>query len=546
MQTGSAALTYIEQQPIDVVIIDLKLGDMSGLDVLRGIKAYSPESECIMLTGNATQASAIESIQMGAFGYFQKPFDIDQVVLSIQRAVDKYQSTLALRASEEKYRMVADFTYDWEGWRAPDGTYVYVSPSCERITGHTADEFLSDPGLFLAITHPDDRAIVVEHHDLVAGIPQEQDLQISFRMITASGETRWIEHSCTSVYGYGGQWLGRRESNRDVTTRRLAEDTLKESEERFRLAFENTHIGMCLMDLKGRFLKVNPQLCEMFGYSREELEGKFVDEITHTDHQEVNPSFLQQVISGDMDHSEFETLYIHRNGDLVWGQVSSSLVQDAAGAPLYFINHIQDITARKQAERELLATKESLEIANRELHTALAREQKLSHTDSLTGINNRRYLFELAENKIAIASRYQQPLAVMMFDIDHFKSVNDNFGHDVGDQVLRQVAQIANAELRSADVIGRYGGEEFVVLMPMTGAQQACLLAERIRAGVAALRVLSEKGETSSTLSIGIVEISHASRAHPESVESVFRRADQAMYNAKQAGRNRVVAFTSE
>ncbi|MCX6057850.1 MAG: diguanylate cyclase [Chloroflexi bacterium] len=546
VQTGGAALTYIEQQPIDVVLIDLKLGDMSGLDVLRGIKASSPESECIMLTGNASQASAIESIQMGAFGYFQKPFDIDQVVLSVQRAVDKYRSTLALRASEEKYRMVADFTYDWEGWRTPDGTYVYISPSCERITGHSAEEFLSDPNLFLEIIHPNDRAMVIEHNDLVARLPNEQDLQIAFRIITASGETRWIEHSCTSVHGYGGQWLGRRESNRDITTRKQAEETQRESEERFRLAFEYTHIGMCLVDLKGQFLKVNPQLCEMFGYSSAQLEGRLVDEITHPDHQKAYPSFLQQSISGDMSHTEFEALYIHKNGSLVWGQVSSSLVQDAAGAPLYFINHIQDVTARKQTERELIITKESLEEANRELQTALVREQKLSHTDSLTGINNRRYLFELAENQIAIASRYQQPLAVMMFDIDHFKQVNDTFGHDVGDQMLRRVAQIACAELRSADVIGRYGGEEFIVLMPMTNAQQACLLGERIRAGVAALHVLSEKGDTSTTLSIGIVEISHAPRSHSKSVEDVFRSADKAMYSAKQAGRNRVVAIPSQ
>jgi diguanylate cyclase (GGDEF)-like protein/PAS domain S-box-containing protein len=543
VQTGQAALTYIEQQPIDVVLIDLKLGDMSGLEVLRGVKASSPDSECIMLTGNASQASAIEAIQIGAFGYFQKPFDVEQVVLSVQRAVDKYQSTLALRASEEKYRMVADFTYDWEAWRGTDGAYLYVSPSCERITGHTAEEFLADPDLILKITHPADMALIMQHHELVSRDAREQDLQLSFRIVTAGGETRWVEHSCTSVHGFGGQWLGRRESNRDITTRKQAEETLRESEERFRLAFENAHIGMCLVDLHGRFMKVNSQICEMFGYSRAELEGKFIDEITHPEYQEVTMSFQQQAVSGDMDHAEFENLYIHKNGSLVWGLVSSSLVRDAARAPLYFITHIQDVTARKQTESELLTTKESLEAANRELQIALAREQQLSHTDALTGINNRRHLFELAENKIAIASRYQQPLAVMMFDIDHFKMVNDTHGHAIGDVILKHVAQIACSELRSADVIGRYGGEEFIILLPMTNAQQARLLAERIRTGAAALHVPVENGETSTTLSIGIVEINHTSQA--ESVEEVFRRADKAMYSAKQAGRNCVVAFTS-
>ena len=244
-----------------------------------------------------------------------------------------------------------------------------------------------------------------------------------------------------------------------------------------------------------------------------------------------------------MDHSEFEKLYIHKNGSLVWGLVSSSLVRNAAGAPVYFISHIQDITFRKQTEIELLKLKESLEDANRELQIALIREQTLSHTDVLTGIHNRRYLFELAVQKFAVASRYQQPLAVMMIDIDHFKKVNDTFGHIVGDQMLKNVTKIAHAELRSADVIGRYGGEEFVILLPMTNARQAGLLAERIRADVAALRLPTEKGDASATLSIGIVEINH--KESTEVVEDVFRRADEAMYAAKQAGRNRVVIFNS-
>jgi diguanylate cyclase (GGDEF)-like protein len=131
----------------------------------------------------------------------------------------------------------------------------------------------------------------------------------------------------------------------------------------------------------------------------------------------------------------------------------------------------------------------------------------------------------------------------MMFDIDHFKNINDTYGHAVGDQMLKRVTQIACAELRSADVIGRYGGEEFIILLPMTNAAQAGLLAERIRAGVAALRVPTEKGDASVTLSIGIVERMDAFRA--ESLEEMFRRVDRAMYAAKEAGRNRVEIFTS-
>jgi len=225
-----------------------------------------------------------------------------------------------------------------------------------------------------------------------------------------------------------------------------------------------------------------------------------------------------------------------KDGGLIWTQTNSRVEKDAQGNILYYEGFITDISARKLAEDELRTTRDALEAANRELQTALAREQELSHTDDLTGISNRRYLFELAEHKFGTAARYRQPLSVMMFDIDHFKDVNDTFGHAVGGQILQRITQIVCAELRSADVIGRYGGEEFIVLLPMTNARQAQPLAERIRAGVAGLRLPTPKGQASVTLSLGIVDAAPA-----ESVEDAFRRVDVAMYAAKQAGRNCIV-----
>jgi diguanylate cyclase (GGDEF)-like protein len=208
------------------------------------------------------------------------------------------------------------------------------------------------------------------------------------------------------------------------------------------------------------------------------------------------------------------------------------------------------ITERKQAEEALLITKESLEEANLKLQIALARENQLAHTDALTGINNRRHLYELAEREFEIAARYQHPLSAIMFDIDNFKEVNDTFGHAVGDQMLERVTQVACAELRSADVIGRYGGEEFVIISPMTNAQQAHPLAERIRERVAAIRIPTENWEATVTLSIGIAEMIHGTPGAPglqtRSAEALIRYADKAMYAAKNAGRNRTEVLRRE
>jgi diguanylate cyclase (GGDEF)-like protein len=202
-----------------------------------------------------------------------------------------------------------------------------------------------------------------------------------------------------------------------------------------------------------------------------------------------------------------------------------------------------DITERKRAEVELQNAKESLNLANIELQAALAREQRLARTDALTSVNNRRYIFELAAHELSVAVRYHQPLSVLMFDVDHFKKVNDTFGHAAGDRVLQRLAQVVCREIRSPDVIGRYGGgDEFVILLPQTGIQEAKRLAERIRASVSAMRVDSARGQITLTISIGIAELVQNDE-QSVTVKDLFSYADQALYLAKRSGRNCIRVF---
>ena len=239
---------------------------------------------------------------------------------------------------------------------------------------------------------------------------------------------------------------------------------------------------------------------------------------------------IRAVMNGSLD--QFTTEYpCHSPTQLRWFMVT--ILPQHNSRPGTVILH-QEITERKRSEQ-------LLEAVNLALQTSLVREQELGRTDPLTGINNRRCLLESAEHEFEVAARYQHPLTVMMFDVDHFKKVNDIFGHTVGDQMLQEVTRIAGRELRTADILGRYGGEEFIIILPMTRSEQAYALAERIREGVAAIALPTPKGDVCVTLSIGIVEISPA-----EAVEDAFRRADQAMYDAKQKGRNRTEIGKSE
>ena len=147
-----------------------------------------------------------------------------KVLVSVTDITDRKVAEEELRENEERFRTVADFTYDWEYWLAPDGQFIYVSPSCERITGYSPEEFMTDPGLFKKIVHPDDDSIVVNHLGEEQGL--EELFPIDFRIITRSGEERWINHNCQPVYGVDGTYLGRRGGNRDITKRKQMEEEL--------------------------------------------------------------------------------------------------------------------------------------------------------------------------------------------------------------------------------------------------------------------------------------------------------------------------------
>jgi diguanylate cyclase (GGDEF)-like protein len=164
---------------------------------------------------------------------------------------------------------------------------------------------------------------------------------------------------------------------------------------------------------------------------------------------------------------------------------------------------------------------------------------ELATTDGLTGLNNRRSFFELAENEFDRFKRYKYPLSAFMIDIDHFKKVNDTYGHAIGDKVLVHLAQKLRDLLRNADIIGRYGGEEFVVLLPESNLEASTKVAERIRKTIEAETIKTDKfGDISITISIGVSNFT----SKAEDLASVIDNADKALYEAKKDGRNRVVA----
>jgi diguanylate cyclase (GGDEF)-like protein/PAS domain S-box-containing protein len=285
---------------------------------------------------------------------------------------------------------------------------------------------------------------------------------------------------------------------------------------------------------------VNEAWVTLTGYTKEEAIGQNARIIKSGKH---NLTFYKKmwgvILAGKVWHGEL--INKKKNGSLYFEEQTITPVLDAQGNIINFIAIKLDITERKLREAELRRTKEKLEAANLELQIAFKHERHLASTDALTGVSNRRYLYERAGHEFDIARRYKQPLSVIMFDLDHFKQINDTFGHAMGDLMLERATQLALAQLRDTDLIGRFGGEEFVIVLPMTNVHQAYLLAERIRMAVSTISIETKESLATVTLSIGIAEA--IQDPQDESIDNVINRADEAMYVAKRSGRNRTMIF---
>ncbi|MCL1892878.1 MAG: GGDEF domain-containing protein [Holophagaceae bacterium] len=173
----------------------------------------------------------------------------------------------------------------------------------------------------------------------------------------------------------------------------------------------------------------------------------------------------------------------------------------------------------------------------------------LAITDSLTGLPNRHHFFEVAMAEFSRAKRYTKTFSVIMLDIDFFKKINDSYGHYVGDRVLQTVAEQIQKSLRETDFPGRYGGEEFIVLLPETAIYEAELVAERIRCSIENNKIIIDNGSISVTASLGIYNFECAagtSDVSTQSIDEIIDRADKALYLAKNQGRNRVALFSNE
>ena len=196
------------------------------------------------------------------------PISTNKIAIMFKDITEHKKAEEALLQSEIKFRTVSDFTYDWEHWISPDGKLIYVSPSCERITGYKPEEFIENPELITKMVHPDDKALIESHYK---SIDSKTLPDVDYRIITKSGKFKWIAHGCQPVFDGKGTWLGRRGSNRDITERKKAEAALLESEEKYKQLVDRLPEMVFEIDPTGHVVFANQRAIDLTGYSKEEF-----------------------------------------------------------------------------------------------------------------------------------------------------------------------------------------------------------------------------------------------------------------------------------
>ena len=285
---------------------------------------------------------------------------------------------------------------------------------------------------------------------------------------------------------------------------------------------QNTIYAVVVADMKCNIVYLNPATELLFGYSEAELLGKNDIFPMHNLCREAEAAFeeFEKTGKGNANDSFFQTTALHKNGRLINIQFNISTIKIAEKSFIFSliqdISHVVDMRNRN----DLL--------------------ESLAATDELTKILNRRAFFGQAKSAFSLAMRHKEPFSLIMIDIDHFKNINDKYGHTAGDAALEVFAEIVSGIIRSGDIFGRIGGEEFCIAMVKTGQEVASSTAERIRERIASSKIFYEDSSFSITISLGVSVVKNQG----DKLRDIVKRADHALYAAKNT-RNKVVLSSS-
>ena len=384
-----------------------------------------------------------------------------------------------------------------------EGIFLRVNPALCEMLARTERELIGSTSR--PFTHPDDleRTDAGYDHLRSAGTA----LTVHKRYLRPDGQIVWADARGTVICDDAGRPCHVVAYFLDVSARKLAEQQSVEARQDFEAAFAEAPIGMAIVALDGRFIKVNRTLCDLTGYTEKQFQQLTFHELTHPDDLDTHVEHMQRLLAGKIARFRLEKRYLTAQRREIWVSLAISLVRDADGHPLHCITQTEDISERKRLEAAL---------------------RHLADHDPLTDVWNRRRFQAELQYQVDRCQRYGESAALLLIDLDRFKTINDTHGHAAGDQVLKTVAGQLGGRLRSTDLIARLGGDEFAIILSCVSPAQAQEVAIALAEQVAATPIRIGDAEITATISIGIASISEH-----KTLADALRHADLSMYQDK-------------
>jgi PAS domain S-box-containing protein len=364
IQSGQDAGTYVSSHTVDGVERKFAVRRIDKLQLYAVVGRATDEYMA------PWRAQAAKILALEALFILTTLVAAWQIIRSWKR---QRAATLDLAREEEKFHTVVDFTFDWEYWEGPGGEVLYMSPSCERVTGYSRAEFQADPQLLARIVYSDDADLLAGHRHDVA---HEDAATLDFRIVRKDGEVRWIAHACQSVFGRDGKFIGRRVSNRDITERKRTEDALRLSSERLQLATRVANIGIWDWDIPRNELLWDDSMYQLYGIRKGDFGGAYDAWINtiHPEDKAHTDGEIQAALRGEREYAP-EFRIVRTDGTIRYIKADSRTIKDPEGKPLRMIGTNIDITEIKQAEMSIRTLNQELEqrVAERtaQLETAI-------------------------------------------------------------------------------------------------------------------------------------------------------------------------------
>ncbi|MCX6078258.1 MAG: PAS domain S-box protein, partial [Chloroflexi bacterium] len=396
-----------------------------------------------------------------------------------------------------------------------------------RLYGITSQDFSGAYDAWQHGLHPQDRER--GDNEIQAAWRGEKEFDTEFRVVWPDGSVHDIRALALVQRDQAGKPLSMLGTNWEITAQKLAEEALRYAHWKLESTIEGTQAGTWEWNVQTGEMTFNEIWAQMLGYSLAELVPtslKTWEMLIHPNDVIRAGELFAHHFMGKLLYYECELRMKHKDGHWVWIQDRGQVItRTEDNKPLLMLGTHTDISARKAAE-------EKIRLLNTEL-------ENLTLTDFLTNLFNRRYFMLRGTEAVKRVMRNKEPLSLLMLDIDWFKKVNDDYGHEVGDWALQHVAGVLKSSLREIDILARIGGEEFAVLLPNMGQDEAAVLAERVRKLIQDTPFETGGEAIPITISLGAAVFENGMA----DIDDLLRNADAALYEAKHSGRNRVVIF---